>query len=168
MDETFRVQTTASRRWKWQAAILLTVSGMAFSMLTLQSRGLAAQAYAAADATRSDAVQTYHAKFAVSRGTGEMWVQLKPDGTPIRGRVDYLKTEDGDKLVFLSAGKAAVWFRTKNGYNVFPETGSLDRIRSMRDVCDPVVVQSVLRPRGRRARSRWRRSSRQRRAISWS
>ena len=89
LDETFRVQTTAPRHWKWQAAILLAVSGTVFPCLLFQSRGLACPGLRRRKMlTRSDAVQTYHAKFAVSRGTGEMWVQLKPDGTPLRGRVD--------------------------------------------------------------------------------
>ena len=36
LDETFRVQTAASRRWKYQAAGLLILLGAAGSLLTLQ------------------------------------------------------------------------------------------------------------------------------------
>jgi hypothetical protein len=43
LDETFRVQTTVSRRWKYPAAGLLVLLGTAFSAVTLQPRRSAAE-----------------------------------------------------------------------------------------------------------------------------
>jgi hypothetical protein len=83
-------------------------------------------------------VTSYHAKFTASRGgLGEVWVQLNPDGTPLRARMDFLKTEDGDKVVICTEGKAAVWFKDKKSYVVLPEKGALDRVIAMQKMCDP-------------------------------
>jgi beta-lactamase regulating signal transducer with metallopeptidase domain len=93
-------------------------------------------------------VTTYHAKLSPSwGGMSEVWVQLNQDGTPLRTRIDYPETEDGAKVVICSKGKAAVWFKDKKGYNVFPEKNALDRVVAMRKVCDPRLAFELLQAR---------------------
>jgi hypothetical protein len=93
-------------------------------------------------------VTSYHAKLSPSwGGMSEVWVQLNADGTPLRARIDYPKTEDGAKVVICSEGKAAVWFKDKKGYTVVPEKNALDRVVAMRKVCDPRLAFEELQAR---------------------
>ena len=92
-------------------------------------------------------VTSYHAKLTPPRGMGEVWVQLNPDGTPLRARIDYPHTEDGAKVVICSKGKAAVWFKDKKGYTVVPEKNALDRVVAMQKICDPRLAFEELQGR---------------------
>ena len=91
-------------------------------------------------------VTSYHARFSQG-GMSDVWVQLNPDGTPLRARIDYPQTEDGAKAVICSAGQAAVWFKDKKGYNVFPEKDALSRVVAMRNICDPTLAFKALQAR---------------------
>ena len=142
LDDSFRVQTTASRRWKYPAAGLLILLGTAFSVVTLQPRR------SAAEPRHSVAVITYHAKYTPADGhMGEVWIQLNPDDTPLRGRIDYVKTEDGDKVVILSEGRSEVWFPEKRVDSISPDPNNdgLAHITAMRQMCDPNMELARLR-----------------------
>lgn len=93
-------------------------------------------------------VTSYHAKLSPGgRGMSEVWVQLHPDGTPLRARIDFPQTEDGAKVVFFSEGKAAVWFQDKNGYAILPEKNALDQVLEMQKLCDPRLAFEQLQAR---------------------
>lgn len=106
-------------------------------------------AYALEDTVQANQHMTsYHAKLSPSwGGMSEVWVQLNPDGSPLRARIDYPQTEDGAKVVFCSEGKAAVWFKDKNGYTVLPEKSALSRVAEMRKLCDPKLAFEELQTR---------------------
>ncbi len=82
-------------------------------------------------------ITSYHAKLTPPVGMSEVWVQLNPDGTPLRARIDYPKTEDGDKVVVFSEGKSGVWFKDKKAYSISPEKDALKRVTEMQKLCDP-------------------------------
>jgi hypothetical protein len=93
-------------------------------------------------------VTSYHARLSPSgRGMSEVWVQLNPDGTPLRARIDYPQTEDGAKVVICSEGKAAVWFKDKNAYTVVIEKNALNRVVALQKVCDPRLAFKTLQER---------------------
>lgn len=93
-------------------------------------------------------VTSYHAKLSPSWGSvSEVWVQLNPDGSPLRARIDFPQTEDGAKVVFFSEEKAAVWFQDKNGYAVLPEKNALDQVLEMQKLCDPRLAFEQLQAR---------------------
>jgi beta-lactamase regulating signal transducer with metallopeptidase domain len=85
-------------------------------------------------------VTTYHYHAEGPAGMSDDWVQMNPDDTPLRARIDYPHTEDGAKVVLCWEGKCAVWFKDKKGYVVLPEKDSLDRVVRMRKVCDPQLA----------------------------
>ncbi len=70
-------------------------------------------------------------------GVGEAWIQLNADGTPYRARIDFPKTEDGAKVVILSADKAEVWFKDKKSHVFVTEKNALAQIAQMRKQFDP-------------------------------
>lgn len=92
-------------------------------------------------------ITSYHAKLLTPNGVHETWVQLNPDGTPLRARIDYPKTTDGDKVVILSEGKAEVWFKDTKGYTVVPEKNALERILTEQRNCDPKLAFEELQTR---------------------
>jgi beta-lactamase regulating signal transducer with metallopeptidase domain len=149
LDETFRVHTATSRRWKLQAAGLLVALGVVFSLVTLQPRGSAAEPSCVAGAGAESQVKTYHAKLPPETRTSDVWIQLDADDKPLRGRFDYLGTEDGDKVVILSAGKGEVWFKNKHADSISPDfkNEGLKRIEAMRQTCDPSLALNGLEAR---------------------
>jgi hypothetical protein len=93
-------------------------------------------------------VTSYHARLSPSlSGMSDVWVQLNADGTPLRARIDYPKTEDGAKVVICSEGKTAIWFKDKKGYTVVPEAKALDRVVAMQKICDPRLAFERLEAR---------------------
>ncbi len=100
----------------------------------------AGQAYALEEtAQANNHVTSYHVKITPAV-LGEAWVQLNPDGTPNRARIDYQTPFDGAKVVILSNGKAEVWFKSKNSLLFSPSADALKRISEMRDLADPKLA----------------------------
>ena len=81
-------------------------------------------------------------------------MQLNPDGTPLRARIDYPHTEDGAKVVICSKGKAAVWFKDKKGYTVVPRKTPWIAWWRCRKSVFPRLAFEELQGRKRPARSR--------------
>lgn len=73
-------------------------------------------------------------------GVGEAWIELNSDGTPVRARMDFPKTEDGAKVVILTADKAEVWFKDKRGHLFVTEKDALARVKEMQKQFDPKLV----------------------------
>ncbi len=92
-------------------------------------------------------VTSYHAKLTPPVGMSEVWVQLRPDGTPLRARIDYPETEDGSKVVIFSEGRSGVWFLDKKIYSISPEKDALKRVKSMQKLCDPRIAFEELQAR---------------------
>jgi hypothetical protein len=129
---------------------LAVAAGFAASLiLHLSLVGFPTAGYAAEQTAQAGKhVATYHAKLSPSRGSvSEVWVQLNPDGTPLRERDDFPQTEDGAKVVILTEGKAAVWFKDKKAYTVFPENDALKRVMAMRSIWDPRSAFEALQAR---------------------
>jgi hypothetical protein len=145
-----RVKDMVLAHKRLSAAAAATLTALAASLLLhvslFSSSGVA---YALEQTVQANShVTSYHAKLSpLWRGMSEVWVQLNEDGTPLRARIDYPKTEDGAKVVICSEGKAAVWFKDKKGYTVVPEKNALDRVVAMRKVCDPKLAFEELQAR---------------------
>ena len=54
-------------------------------------------------------------------------MEMNPDGTPYRARMDFPKTEDGDKVVILTPDKGEVWFKDKKAHVFLTEKNALAR-----------------------------------------
>ena len=72
---------------------------------------------------------------------------MNADGTPLRARMDFPKTEDGDKVVILSADKAEVWFKDKNSHVFVTEKRALMRVKHMQREFDPKAAFDALQAR---------------------
>jgi hypothetical protein len=85
-------------------------------------------------------VTSYHAKFTPAAELGEVWVQLNPDGTPFRARIELLSPEDGPKVGIIADGKAEIWFKKKKSCVFVSEKDSLKFIMGMRSIFDPKLA----------------------------
>lgn len=81
-------------------------------------------------------VTSYHVKF-IRGGRREAWVELGPDGTPLRAREDFQDIFDGPKVVLLNRGRARVWFQLKESLVIIPEADALERMVKLREFLDP-------------------------------
>ncbi len=96
-----------------------------------------ATAYALEQSVRaSDRVTSYHVKITPAAEIGEMWVQLNPDGTPLRARMNS-QTKFGAKVEILSEGKAEVWDKDRKQHIVIPQKDGLKYVMKMRSIFDP-------------------------------
>jgi hypothetical protein len=132
------------------AAVAATVMALTASVVLYVSLFSSPTAAYALEQTvqANNHVTSYHARLSPSgRGMSEVWVQLNPDGTPLRARIDYPQTEDGAKVVICSEGKAAVWFKDKNAYTVVIEKNALNRVVALQKVCDPRLAFKTLQER---------------------
>ena len=144
-----RVKTMIIAHKRLSVAAAATLAALAASaVLYVSLFSSPTPAYALEETVQANRhVTSYHAKLTPSGGMSEVWVQLNPDGTPLRARIDYPHTEDGAKVVICSKGKAAVWFKDKKGYTVVPEKNALDRVVAMQKICDPRLAFEALQGR---------------------
>lgn len=91
-----------------------------------------------------DPIIRYHAKLTPPGELREIWVELKPDGTPLRARMDLLSPDDGPKVVLLSDNKADVWFQKKNSFLTIRDAKTLQEVMKMRAIYDPKLALEEL------------------------
>jgi len=92
-------------------------------------------------AQANDEIKTCHVRCGPTEGSiGEAWIELSSDGTPLRARMDFPKTEDGAKVVILTKDKAEVWFKDKHGHLFVTEEGALARVKEMQKQFDPKLA----------------------------
>lgn len=92
-------------------------------------------------AAANNQIKTCHVRCSPTEGRiGEAWIELRPDGTPLRARMDFPKTEDGAKVVILTDDKAEVWFKDKHGHVFVTEKGALARVKEMQKQFDPKLA----------------------------
>ena len=91
-------------------------------------------------AQANNQIKTCHVQLYSGGGVGEAWMEMNPDGTPLRARMDFPKTEDGAKVVILTADKAEVWFKDKNVHVFITEKNALAQIDEMQKQFDPKVA----------------------------
>jgi hypothetical protein len=87
-------------------------------------------------AQANNQIKTCHVRCS-GGGVGEAWIEMNPDGTPYRARLDFPKTEDGAKVVILTADKAEVWLKDKKAHVFVTEKDALAQIAQMRKQFDP-------------------------------
>jgi outer membrane lipoprotein-sorting protein len=125
------------------AATAATLTALAASLVLYVSLFSASgSAYALEQTAQANqGIKTCHVKFTGSgQGMTEAWVQMNPDGTPFRARMDFPKTEDGAKVVILSADKAEVWFKDKNNHLFITEKGALTQVLKLQQQFDPKLA----------------------------
>jgi len=144
-----RVRTMILEHKRLSVATAATVTALAVSLLLYVSLfSFSGVAYALEQtAQANDHVKTCHVRFTPAEGMSEAWIQLNPDGTPLRARMDFRKTDDGDKVVILSANKAEVWFKDKKSHLFVTEKGALTRIKQMQTEWDPKLAFEALQAR---------------------
>ncbi|MGW8257545.1 MAG: M56 family metallopeptidase, partial [Thermoguttaceae bacterium] len=119
-----------------------------FAISTVGGLRLAQAQSTAGHGTATSKLITYHAKLTPPVRMSEVWVQVNPDGTPVRGRVDQPETEDGSKVIFYSEGRVAVWFKDKKGFSISPEKDALKRVKGfLLNLCDPKQAFEQLKAR---------------------
>jgi hypothetical protein len=126
-----RLSVAAALVMALAASVILYVSMVSFS----------APAYALEQTVQANKhVTSYHVKITPAAELDEAWVQLNPDGTPLRARMDFLSPDDGPKVVVLSGEKAEVWFKKKNSFVTVRDKDALNRLMKMRALFDPKLA----------------------------
>ena len=95
----------------------------------------------------NDHITSYHLKVnppSALAGIGEAWVQLAPDGTALRARMDIFGGDRGDRVGIVSKNKAEFWWKANNIRVVtdnkrFVEI-ALNKCTAMRDLFDPKLA----------------------------
>ncbi len=121
------------------AALAALAAGLLVYVSVVSS---ARQAYAMEQtAQANNRIRTCHVRCSPGEGSiGEAWIELSSDGTPLRARMDFPKTEDGAKVVILTKDRAEVWFKDKHSRLFVTEKGALARIKEMQKQFDPKLA----------------------------
>jgi hypothetical protein len=90
-------------------------------------------------AQANNGIRTCHIR-CTGGGVSEFWIELNPDGTPFRARMDFPKTEDGAKVVILTADKGEVWFKDKKSHVFVTEKNALAGLMQLQSQFDPKKV----------------------------
>ncbi|MDP6061006.1 MAG: hypothetical protein QGH33_19020, partial [Pirellulaceae bacterium] len=98
-------------------------------------------------AQANNRVTSYHVKITPAAELGEAWIEMNPDGTPLRARMDLLSPDDGAKVVILSGAKAEVWFKDKKSHVFVTNKDALKGIMALRNIFDPKLAFEELQAR---------------------
>jgi hypothetical protein len=144
-----RVKTMFLAHKRLSIGTAATVMAVAVGLLLYVSLfSFSREAYALEQTARANnQIKSCHVKFTPAERLSEAWIQLNPDGTPLRARMDFVKTEDGDKVVILSANKAEVWFKDKGSRTFVTEKNALARMAQMQKEYDPKLAFEALQAR---------------------
>jgi hypothetical protein len=85
-------------------------------------------------------ITSYHVKITPAEELGEAWVELKPDGTPLRARMDMVNPDDGPKVAVLTDEKAEVWLQKKNSFIIIRDKRGRAELMKMRVLFDPKLA----------------------------
>ena len=128
------------------AAAAATVMALAASLVIYVSvLSSPAAAYALEQTVQANNhITSYHVKVTPAAQLGEAWVQLNPDGTLFRVRMDLSSPGDGPKVSIASPNRAEVWFKAKNVHMITNDKKLLDRtikeVVKMRALFDPKLA----------------------------
>ena len=120
------------------AALAALAAGVVLCMTLFSSPTVAYALEQTVEAIKD--VTSYHVKITPAAELGEAWVELKPDGSPLRARMDLLSPDDGPKVVVLSGDKAEIWFKKKNSFVTIRDKKALEGLMKMRVVFDPKLA----------------------------
>ena len=75
-------------------------------------------------------VTSYHVKVtpAPLDHMGEAWIQLHPDGSLLRVKVEIFSPDDGPKVSIVSKDKAEVWFKMKHSHVILGDKPMTERV----------------------------------------
>ncbi len=114
------------------AAAAATVTALAASLVLYVSLfSSPGSAYALDQTAQANArVTSYHLKItpAPMDHMGEAWIELNPDGTLLRMRMEIFSPDDGPKASIVSKDKAEVWFKMKHSHVVIGDKPMIDKL----------------------------------------
>jgi hypothetical protein len=124
------------------ATAAATVAGLAASlMFYVLLFSSSTVAYALEQTARAnDRVTSYHVKVTPPEELGEAWVEMKPDGSPLRARLDLVSPNDGPKVSILYDDRAEVWFKKENSFVTIRDKNALEEFTKMRALFDPKLA----------------------------
>jgi len=137
-----RIKNMILAHKRLSVAAAATVTALAASLILYVSLFSSSTAAYALEQTvqANNQVTSYHAKITPAAELGEVWVQLGPDGTPLRARWDLQSHDDGAKVVVFSEGKAEIWFKDKKSHVFLPEKDGFKMVMKQRSLFDPKLA----------------------------
>ena len=141
-----RVKNMILAHKRLSAAAAATVAALAASLILYVSLfSTTGSAYALEQTAEAiSRITSYHVKVTPAAELGEAWVQLNPDGTLLRARMDLSSPSDGPKVSIVSPNRAEVWFKAKNSFLITSNQELLDstiaEIMKMRGLFDPKLA----------------------------
>lgn len=128
------------------AAATLTASAASL-VLYVSLFSSSGSAYALEQTAQANArVTSYHVKVtpAPLDQMGEAWIQLNPDGSLLRLRMEIFSPDDGPKVSIVSKDRAEVWFKMKHSHVILDDKPTTERvfkgIEAARSYYDPKLA----------------------------
>jgi hypothetical protein len=94
-------------------------------------------------AQANNQIRTCHVR-CTGGGVGEAWIEMNLDGTLLRARLDFPKTEDGAKVAILTADRAEIWFKDKKTHLIVTPKEARAQMAAMRKQFDPKAAFEAL------------------------
>lgn len=139
-----RIQSMICTHKRLTVAAMISVTALAVGLLVYAALlSSPTSAYALEQTARAnDHIVSYHIKITPPPrdSISEAWVQLSPDGVPIRARGDWLNTAEGPYVVIMSAETCDVWFKAKNCRVMMPSSNLLKQLAAQRERFDPKLA----------------------------
>jgi hypothetical protein len=110
------------------ATLTALAAGMILYVSLFSSPG---SAYALEQTAQANArVTSYHVKVtpAPLDQMGEAWIQLNPDGSLLRVKVEIFSPDDGPKVSIVSKDRAEVWFKMKHSHVILDDKPMTEKV----------------------------------------
>lgn len=114
------------------AAAAATLTALAASLILYVSLvSSPAAVYALEQTAQANArVTSYHVKVVPTpiEHMGEAWIQLNPDGSILRVKMEIFSPDDGPKVSIVSKDRAEVWFKMKHSHVILNDKPMMERV----------------------------------------
>ena len=139
LRERVMIMILAHKRLSFAAAATVTAAASLMLYAFLFSAG--SIAYALEQTAQANShVTSYHVKVTPAAELGEAWIEVNPDGTPRRARMDLVSPDDGNKVIIFTGERAEVWFKDKKTRLFVSVKDALKELIAVRNISDPKLL----------------------------
>ena len=145
--ERVKTMILAHKRLSVAAATMMALAASVILYVSLFSSSTAA--YALEQTVQANNhITSYHVKVTPAAELGEGWVELNPDGTLLRARMDLSNPDDGPKVSIVWPNRLEVWFKARNFHFITNNQEVLDHsikeVMRIRALFDPKLALEQL------------------------
>lgn len=127
-----KVKNMIATHKRLSAAAAATLTGLAASLILYMSLfSLTGSVYALEQTAQANArVTSYHVRVIPTpiEHMGEAWIQLNPDGSLLRVKMEIFSPDDGPKVSIVSKDRAEVWFKMKHSHVILDDKPITEKV----------------------------------------